>query len=699
MNHTAFSVRRLLAAAATLCTALPALADEGMWLMNAPPTEAIKSAYGFDVTPAWLERMQKSAVRFETGGSGSIVSKDGLVMTNHHVGSDMLLKLSTKENDLIKNGFTAKSRDEELKCPDLVVDILWEIEDVTARVEAAAAGTPTDASGSEAAAGAARRKAAAAIEQESKDKTGLKSEVVTLFQGGKYHLYRYKSFTDVRLVFAPEEQAAFFGGDTDNFEFPRFDLDCCFFRLYEDGKPFTAQHHLKWSKDGAKENDLIFVFGHPGRTRRLHTMDHLRFMRDVEMPTRLASLWRSEVAFQGFAARNAENARIANDHMRGIANSRKALVGLIAGLQDPALLAKKQAEETALIDLIAKKPDLAAKYSGAWEAIAGAQAEYVNFYPEKFALDRMIRGSNLLSKALTIVRLADELPKRNEDRLPEYNKAALDEVYLSLYSPEPLHDSLEAFNLALHLSNLVEQFGGDDELVKELLAGKSPTVRAAELVRGSTLKDPAARKYLVDGGIKTSEKSKDPLIAFARLIDREQRALRTQYEDTVESVERSNYAKIAAAKFAVQGDSIYPDATFTLRLSYGSITGLGSGADAIKPFTDLAGTYTRAAERGNTGEFALPASWEAKKSDLNLATPYNFICTADIIGGNSGSPVVNKAGEVVGLIFDGNLESLVGDVIYDGTNNRAVAVDSRGMIEAIRKIYNANALADEITKD
>lgn len=662
-------------------------ADEGMWLPNKPPAATIKSTYGFDVTPEWLMHMQKAAVRFETGGSGSIISKDGLVMTNHHVGSDMLLKLSTKENDLIKNGFAAKTRDSEVKCPDLVVDILWEIEDVTQRVVDAA-----NKEGDEAAKGAARRREIAAIQNESKEKSGLKAEVVTLYQGGQYHLYRYKSFNDVRLVFAPEEAAAFFGGDTDNFEFPRFNLDACFFRLYENGKPYQAEHYLRWSEQGAAENELIFVFGHPGRTRRLYTADHLRFMRDVELPSRLAGLWRSEVNYQGFAGRSKENARIANDHIRGVSNSRKAFTGLLAGLQTPSMIAQKEKEEGQLRAKIEADENLSEKYGDAWQSISQTQESHAAIYDQRNAVNRLVGNSNLLNKAMTIVRLADELPKPNKDRLPEYNESGLEELYFQLYSPEPLHDSLETFDLALQLSNLCELFGGEDQFVAELLGGKSPSARAAELIASCTFKDPAARKKLVEGGAAAIKAANDPLLKIAAVIDPEQRALRTQYEDSVESIERSNYAKIAAAKFALLGESVYPDATFTLRLSYGTVKGL----NGIAPFTQMGGTFDRANERDNAGEFVLPKKWWDAKDKIKLDTPFNFICTADIIGGNSGSPVVNKNGEVVGLIFDGNIDSLVGDVVYDINTNRAVAVDSRGIIESLKSVYNADELVSEM---
>jgi hypothetical protein len=661
-------------------------ADEGMWLLSKPPVAAIKAAHGVDVTPEWLDRMQKSAVRFATGGSGSLVSADGLVMTNHHVGSDMISKLSTPERDLMKNGFLARTREEELKCPDLVLDILWEIEDVTAKVEAAAKGLDP------AAAGAARRRVVGELEAASKQATGLKSEVVTLFQGGQYHLYRYRTYTDVRLVFAPEEQAAFFGGDTDNFEFPRFNLDCCFFRIYDQGKPLRPEHHLSWSPAGAAEGQPVFVFGHPGRTRRLFTHDHLRFLRDAEMPLRMRNLWRSEIKAQGFAGRSAENARIIRDDLMGIANSRKASTGLLEGLQDPVLMASKKAAEDALRAKVVADAAMAATWGEAWDRVAAAQQAHKAFLHERQVFEGLVRGSTLLSRAMHLVRLADELQKPDAERLREYKQAGLEQFYFRLYSPEPIHDDLEVHVLTVQLSRLCEEFGAEHEMVAKLLAGKGPADRAAELVKGCTFKDPAARKALVEGGAAAIKAANDPLLVMAASLDPTMRTLRSRYEDTVESVERAAYASIAAARFAVDGDAVYPDATFTLRLSYGPIKPV-PGEPA---FTTLGGKFERSAERGGEGEFRLPPSWNAARGKLDLATPYNFVCTADIIGGNSGSPVVNAKGEVVGLIFDGNIHSLVGDVVYDDTKGRAVAVDSRGMIEAFEKVYGASELVSEL---
>ncbi len=688
------SVFALLAAIVTMPAS--ARADEGMWLMNAPPTKYLQDHYQFAPTPEWLEHIQKSCVRFETGGSGSIVSADGLVMTNHHVGSDMLLKLSTKEHNLLKEGFWAKDRAGELACPDLELNVLWQIEDVTAQVMGAVKEGMSAAD-----AGKARREAIAGIEKESTDATKLKSEVVTLYGGAKYHLYRYRSYTDIRLVFAPEEEIAFFGGDTDNFEFPRFDLDCCFFRIYDHGKPLKAEHHLTWSPNGAAENDLIFVCGHPGKTERLNTYEHLKIQRDLEMPRRLGEYWRREIKDQGFAGRSAENARVVRSDLFDYANSRKAVTGQLDGLQDPALMAAKKSAEASLRAKVNADAAMKAKWGNAWDEIATIKRSEQAFAERRALTDRVLIGfgaSRLMSHATSLVRLSAELPKPSAQRLKEFGDAQLDSLYLDLYSPEPIYDSLETFFLAQAMARCAERLGADDPAVVTMLAGKSPIDRAAELVKGSTLHDPAARKALAAGGAKAIAQSKDPMIILALTLDPGSRALRKQFEDTVESPLRDAYASVAAARFAALGDSVYPDATFTLRLSFGQLKGFSSGGETVPAFTTLAGTYTRAEERKGQEGFELPATWIKAKDKLNLATPFNFVCTADIIGGNSGSPIINAKGEVVGLVFDGNVASLVGNFVYDITANRAVGVDSRGMIEAIRKVYGADGLADEITK-
>lgn len=682
---------KLIAAAVLAASSLSTLrADEGMWLVNQPPLAALKDKYGFEPSPQWLEHMQKSAVRFQTGGSGSVVSADGLVMTNHHVGSDMLLKLSTAEHDLLKEGFYAPSRDQELKCPDLELNILWSIKDVTDQVNDAAAGlAPAEAN-------TARRQTISALEAAAREETGLQPQVVTLYQGARYHLYLYKKFTDVRLVFAPEEAIAFFGGDTDNFEFPRYDLDCCFFRIYENGKPFHAQHHLDWSTDGADADDLVFVFGHPGRTRRAFTLDHLRFLRDLEIPVILSTTWRNEIKYQTFAGRSAENNRIVRDDLFGTANSRKAYTGIFAGLADPALMAAKAREEQQLRETYAKAGH--SEETDPWQAIARAKAAHAEFFERARLLTPGWANGRLLNDGLSLVRLAAESAKPSEQRLPEFADARLESLRLELFSPAPLYESLETAKLESWMLLLVERLGGDDPTVKSILAGQSPRARAEQLVAACTFKTPQARKALAEAGPAALAASKDPLLKLLLALDPELRDLRKRYEDQVESVERESYAAIAAARFAARGDSVYPDATFTLRMTYGPVAGLPGATDGSQdPFTTLSGLYQRHAERAGEPGFELPQRWLKARDQLDLSTPFNFTAAVDIIGGNSGSPVVNRAGEVVGLIFDGNIHSLVGDLVYDGRLNRAVAVDSRGMLEAFRKVYNAAALVDELT--
>jgi len=668
--------------------------DEGMWLLEKPPTAQMKAKYGFEPSAAWMEHAQKSAVRFMTGGSGSVVSPDGLVLTNHHVGADMLAKLSTKERDLLVTGFLAGKRDEELKCPDLELNILWTIADVTVNVNAGVTDTTpaADAAG-------IRRKTISAIEAESEKATGLKSEVVTLYRGGKYHLYCYKRFTDVRLVFAPEQEAAFFGGDTDNFEFPRFNLDMCLFRIYENDKPLKSEHYLKWS-EGSKENDLAIVIGHPGTTRRLYSVDHLKFLRDVETPMQLQGMWRTEVKLQNFGGRSAENARIAKDDVSGVANGRKFITGQLAGLQDPVLFGRKIAAEKALRDAVNAKPEYKAKWGDAWDKLAAAQRARREWNTRYQAVARGIR-SDLFTDARRIVQLGDELTKPSGERLKEYRDSALESLYLGLYSPAPVYDKLEVFKLDSGLAAMGEMLGADDPVVVTALAGKSPAQRAAELVAGTTLKDIVARKKLVEGGKAAVDASKDPMILLAKSIDYEYRELRKRYEDQVEAVERESYAKIAAAKFAIEGESTYPDATFTLRMSYGPIKGYStkvSGAgETVPAYTTLGGMFERYEERKGQEGFSLPERWLKGKEKLDLKTPFNFVCSADIIGGNSGSPVVNAKGELIGLIFDGNLHSLASAVAFDSELARAVAVDSRAIVEAMTKLYGADGLVKEIT--
>jgi len=664
-----------------------------MWLFNKPPSKVLKEKYGFEPTPQWLEHVQKSAVRFGDGGSGSIVSANGLLMTNHHVGSDTLEKFSTPEKNLLKTGFLARTPDEELKCEDLELNVLWSIEDVTERVNSTASKTMSAGE-----ANAARRKMIAQIESEAEKKTGFNSEVVTLYQGGRYHLYSYRRFTDVRLVMAPEQQIAFFGGDNDNFEFPRFDLDMCFFRIYQDGKPLKPDHHLTWSKKGLSDGELAFVVGHPGRTQRLFTVDHLKFLRDVEVPSILRRLWRMEIHLATFSGRNEEFSRMASGDVFGAANSRKAFTGIYSGLLDPAIMKGKIETEKKLRDWVAANPDRQGQWGDAWNQIAEAEKTYRTFYERYTALEgrRRVLRSDLFRIARHLVRLAEEKPKPSGDRLREYRDSELESLYLDLFSPAPIYEEFEIARLTSGLSYLAESLGADDPLVVKTLAGQSPRSRAEALVSGTKLKDVETRKKLAEGGTSAIAASNDPMLRLASDLDGEARALRKRYEDEVEGVERDAYAKIAAAQFAQRGEDMYPDATFSLRLAFGTVKGYRENGQEIAPFTNFAGLYRRHQERRGNPPFDLPQRWLDRKDKLDLNTPFNFVCTADIIGGNSGSPVVNRAGEVVGLIFDGNIQSLVWDIAFTDEQGRAVSVDTRAITEALRKMYDAGALADEL---
>jgi len=537
----------------------------------------------------------------------------------------------------------------------------------------------------------------ATIEQESLDKTGQRSDVVTLYQGGLYHLYRFQKYTDVRLVFAPELDITFFGGDPDNFEYPRYNLDITFFRAYENGAPAKVDHYLKWSRDGARDGDLVFIAGNPGRTDRQNTVAHLEFLRDFLEPRSLDGLRRLEVRLGGYSSRNLENARRAQEDLRMVQNSRKARLGALAGLQDPAVMERKRAEEKALREAVEKSPELRRQYGDAWDQVAGAVASYRQFQPQYQLLELGTAfRSDLFTKARTLVRLAEETKKPNAERLREYSEAALESLKQDLFSEAPIYKDLETVKLADSLALLMETLGADDETVKKALAGKSPRARAAELINGTRLDDVGVRKALASGGAAAIEASTDPMIAFARLVDAPARALRKTYEERVDEPMRQGYAKLARARFAVYKDSVYPDATFTLRLGFGQVKGYEEDGRQIPWTTTLGGTFSHAAEHQYREPFNLPKSWMDNKAKLNASAPFNFVSTVDIIGGNSGSPVVNRAGEFVGIIFDMNLPSLVYRFAYTDVGARSVAVHSDGIIESLKTIYKTKALLEEL---
>jgi hypothetical protein len=708
---------RCVAVASAIGLVASAAADEGMWLFNAPPLKQLKEKYQFEPTPQWLEHLQKASVRFNSGGSGSFVSANGLVITNHHVGADTLQKISDEQHNYLRDGFYARTRADEIKSVDLELNVLMSIEDVTARVNGA---VKTGMNGEQAS--AARKSVIAAIEKESKDKTGLRSDVITLYQGGAYHLYRYKRYDDVRLVFAPEQQMAFFGGDPDNFEYPRFDLDICIFRAYEKGQPARIGNFLKLNPRGPVDGELIFVSGHPGKTDRQLTVDELADMRDRELPYLLSMFKRREVLLGSFGERSPENARRVRDDLFDDKNNCKRYDGYLAGLLDPQIWSALQSREQTLRDAVlhnAKMESLTGSaeaerhrlesrrgLTGAYNRIQRAQAEiarnaavynYLEMERPRFGIYRRPRAfySTLFKYARLLVRAADERTKPNGERFPEFRDSARESLELELFSTEPVHNDVELLTLTDSLTDFANAFGADDPLVKSVLGGKSPFDRASELVKGTQLKDVAFRKKLYAGGKPAIETAHDPLIDMARAIDLKVREAKKIFE-IQEEIKHQAYDEIAKARLAIEGTSNYPDATYTLRLSYGTVRGYEQDGKQIPAFTDFAGLYQRSAEHENKPPFDLPQRWIDKKSNLDLSTHLNFVSDADIIGGNSGSPVVNKAGEFVGIIFDGNIQSLVLDCIFSDKQARAVSVDSAAITQALRKVYDADALAKEL---
>jgi Peptidase S46 len=690
------SLRRIVTYVALVTPALggSVVADEGMWTFDKLPLRHLKEAYGFEPPPGWVEHLQSSAVRFNNGGSGSFVSADGLLMTNHHVGADTLQKISTKEKDYYKLGFYAKTNAEEVKAPDLELNVLIGIEDVTDLVNASVKPGMDDAS-----ANTARRGAMARIEKDSLDKTGLRSDVVTLYQGGKYALYTTKKYTDVRLVFAPEFDIAFFGGDPDNFEYPRYCLDICFFRAYEDGKPVKPKHYLAWSSSGSKEGELTFVAGHPGRTSRLLTMAHLEYVRDHSFPLGLARLHDREANLLEYGKLGPEQFRQSKEELFHIQNSRKAYEGGFKGLNDKALMTRKAEAEKALRARIEADPARKAAFAGAWDKIAASKKVASEILkPYRFLEGGFAFDSHLFDVARTLVRLAAEKPKPNADRLREYRESALESLEQELFSEAPTYPDFEKAKLARSLA-FWKKLLSDDPMIERVLRGRSPEQAAADLVDGTKLASVPVRKALAEGGLKAIEASDDPMIKLALAVDADARALRKKVEDQVEAVDTVQYALIAKARFAELGESTYPDATFTLRLAFGTVKGLEIDGKTIPAYTTIGGAFDHAKAHGDQPPYQLPPSWpEARKERrLRLDTPFNFISTADIIGGNSGSPVVNRQNEVVGLIFDGNIDSLVLDFAYDDRLARAVSVDSRGILEALRSIYRVDGLVKELT--
>jgi hypothetical protein len=665
-------------------------ADEGMWLFNAFPKDKVQAKYGFTPDQAWLDHVRLSSAR-APNGSSSFVSPDGLIFTNHHIAQECIHDLSTSGKDYMKAGFYAPTRADEAKCPGMEFVVLEDISDVTAKVNAAV--KPGMAAAD---AGKAQRQEIAALEKQCSG-GDIRCDVVTFYSGAMYNLYKYKKYDDIRLVFAPEFDIAFFGGDPDNFEYPRYDLDISFFRAYENGAPAKIQNYLKWSPNGASDGELVFVSGHPGRTGRLLTMDQLGFLRDYQYPLQLKSLSRRIDVLQKFSAQSAENEREAQSDVFGLQNSFKAVTGYEDGLKDKDVMATKAADEESLQEFVESNPQRKQEFGDPWAQIAKAVDVQKQTYKQLLYLDSMGGfRSDLARYARLIVRAAYEKQMPSNQRMHDYQDSQLPSLEQRLFSTAPIYKSLEQVLLSESLAEMRDELGADNPDVRKALAGKTPEERAEALIDGTKLQDVAVRKQLYEGGVATVNASTDPLIVLMREIEPDAAAIHNRDENQVQSVLRQSGGNIGKALFAQKGLSVPPDATFTLRLSYGSVEGYKLDGKDVSWFTTMGGAYEHAAEHGSKPPYQLPDSWINHKSAINLQTTYDTVSTPDIIGGNSGSPVINKAGEVVGIIFDGNIESLVWNFAYSDKVARAVEVDSRSITEALRNIYHAEGLLNEL---
>ncbi len=683
----------LVAAVATsllFAAAPPAYADEGMWTFDAFPVARANQATGARIDQAWLDRLQRASVRLAGGCSASMVSPEGLVLTNHHCVVSCVQELSSTQRDYVTAGFTTRARTEERQCPGFQAEVLQTITDVTPQIRSAV-GSAT---------GSARVQAlgvaSAAAEQAAcgTDAT-LRCQVVSLYRGGQYKLYRYRKYTDVRLAFAPEFQAAFFGGDPDNFNFPRYALDAAFLRVYENGRPATTPDYLRWNANAPAEGDATFVSGNPGSTSRLLTVAQLQTQRDLVQP--IVQLQRSELRGRviRFAEQSPENRRISTDLLFGIENSFKATYGQQLALTDRTQMAAKQEAETELRRRVSRDRRLSREIGDPWAEIEAVQAAYQELYLPFRQLETSAGGgSSLYGYARALVRAAQERAKPAAERLPEFSESRLALLQRQLTEESQVYPEIEKMQLGFWLSKTREYLTADDPAVRGLLGRESPEGLAERLVSGSRLGDAAVRRRLYEGGLPAIQQSTDPMIRFVLATEGLGRTVRSQWEQRVSGPTDSAAERIARARFAIFGDTVYPDATFSLRLSYGRVAGWTYRGRTVTPFTRVGGLY----ERG-TGQspFDIAPRFVSARSRLDPNTVFDFTTTNDIIGGNSGSPVVNANGEVIGAAFDGNIHSLGGNYFFDPAVNRTVVVSTAAITEALTDVYDQPQLVAELT--